>query len=100
MFAGLWLWLSPILMQFESGSDASGNASVLGVFIGALSMMAIATPQVWEEWAKVVLGIWSIASPWLLGFSHHPVATNNTMIIGAVVVFMSLWTLARRSAPQ
>jgi hypothetical protein len=100
MLAGLWLWISPFVLHFKLGSDATGNASVVGIFIGVLSMMAIATPHVWEEWAKVVLGIWLIASPWLLGFSHQSEATDNIMIVGAVVVLLSLWSLARRPMPQ
>jgi hypothetical protein len=100
MLAGLWLWLSPFILQFKLGSHASSDANIVGIFIGTLSMMAIATPQVWEEWTKVVLGVWLLASPWLLGFSHQTVAADNIMIVGLVVVVLSLWSLARRSMPQ
>jgi hypothetical protein len=100
MLAGLWLWVSPFILHFELGSDASSNASVVGIVIGSLSMMAIATQQAWEEWTNVVLGIWLIASPWLLGFNHQPVVTNNMMIVGAVVVLFSLLSLVQRSTQQ
>jgi len=100
MLAGLGLWISPFVLHFKLGSDASSDANVVGIFIGVLSMMAIATPQVWEEWSKVILGVWLLASPWLLGFSHQTVATSNIMIVGLVVVLLSLWSLARRSMPQ
>jgi hypothetical protein len=73
---------------------------VVGIVIGSLSMMAIATQQAWEEWTNVVLGIWLIASPWLLGFSQQSVATNDMMIVGAVVVLFSLLSLVQRSPPQ
>lgn len=100
MLAGLWLWVSPFVLNFKLGSDASSDANVIGILIGTLSMMAIATSQAWEEWTKVVLGAWLLASPWLLGFSHQGVATDNIMIVGLVVVVMSLWSLARRTMPQ
>jgi hypothetical protein len=95
MLAGLWLWISPFILHFKLGSDASGDANIVGIFIGTLSMMAIATSQVWEEWTKVILGVWLLASPWLLGFSHQSVATDNIMIIGFLVMCLSLWSLAR-----
>ena len=100
MLAGLWLWISPFVLHFKLGSDASSNANVVGIFIGALSMMAIATPQVWEEWTKVILGLWLLASPWLLGFSHQTVAAANIMIVGLAVVVLSLWSLARGNMPR
>ncbi|MEJ2554162.1 MAG: SPW repeat protein [Gammaproteobacteria bacterium] len=100
MLAGLWLWVSPFILHFKLGSDASSDANIVGIFIGTLSMMAIATSQVWEEWTKVLLGAWLIASPWLLGFSHQSVAAANIVIVGLVVVVLSLWSLARRGAPQ
>ena len=100
MLAGLWLWVSPFVLHFKLGSDASSDANVVGILIGTLSMMAIATPQVWEEWSKVVLGLWLLASPWLLGFSHQLVATYNISIVGLVVIALSLWSLARRGLSQ
>ncbi|MFN2111113.1 MAG: SPW repeat protein [Anaerolineae bacterium] len=48
----------------------------------------------------MLLGAWLLASPWLLGFSHQTVATDNIMIVGLVVVVMSLWSMARRAMPQ
>ena len=100
MLAGLWLWISPFVLHFKLGSDASSDANVVGIFIGVLSMMAIATPQVWEEWSKVILGVWLLASPWLLGFSHQTVAMANIMIVGLVVIVLSLWSMARGAMPR
>ena len=100
MLAGLWLWISPFVLQFKLGSDASGDASIVGIFISALAMMAVAVPQAWEEWSKVALSVWLLASPWLLGFSHQTVARDNIMIIGLIVVVLSLWSLIRRTMPQ
>ncbi len=100
MLAGLWLWVSPFILHFKLGSGASSDADVVGVVIGSLSMMAIATPQKWEEWGKVVLGVWLLASPWLLGFSHQTLATYDMIIVGLLVVALSLWSLATRAVPQ
>ena len=35
-----------------------------------ISLAAIAAFAKWEEWANLILGIWLITSPWILGFAH------------------------------
>ncbi len=100
MLAGLWLWISPFVLHFKLGSSASGDASIVGIFIGSLALMAVAVPRAWEEWSKVTLSAWLLASPWLLGFSHQAVARDNIMIVGVLVALLSLWSLAKRSTLQ
>lgn len=39
-----------------------------------------------EEWAGIGLGLWLLASPWVLGFSHHTAATLNALLIGTILV--------------
>jgi len=39
----------------------------------------------WQDWANLVLGVWLILSPWLLGFSGIPSAMWNAVIVGVVV---------------
>ena len=100
MLAGLWLWVSPFVLHFKLGSDASSDANVVGVLVGSFAMMAIATSRAWGEWTNVVLGVWLLASPWLLGFSHQVVARDNLMIVGLAVIVLSIWSTASRSMPQ
>ena len=99
MMAGLWLWISPFVLHFKF-ADAAADASVAGVLIGSTATMVIATQKAWGEWVNMILGVWLIASPWLLGFSDRPVAFGNMVISGAVIALFSLWSLARRPAPQ
>jgi hypothetical protein len=57
--------------------------------IGAISLTALLAFAWWEEWINVALGLWLIASPWLLGFAHTS-AMHFSIGIGVVVVFLSL----------
>lgn len=101
MLAGMWLLFSPFILQFKLGSGASGDAIVTGVFIGAVAMLAVAVPRAWEEWVKIALGVWLLISPWLLSFGHQPVARDDIMAIGLLVVVMSsLSLLSRTSGPE
>ena len=99
MLAGLWLWISPFVLHYKLGSDASGDATITGIFIGALAMLAVAVPRAWEEWSKLALGLWLLVSPWLLGFTNQPVSRDNIMAVGLLVVALSFWSLVSRMEP-
>jgi hypothetical protein len=57
--------------------------------IGAISVAAILAFAWWKEWINLLLGLWLIASPWLLGFAHTS-AMHFSIGIGVVVAFMSV----------
>lgn len=40
-------------------------------------------------WVNIILGIWLILSPWILGFSGNGGATWNNIIIGLVVAVVT-----------
>ena len=45
-------------------------------------------PKRWQDWVNVLLGVWLVASPWVLGFSKHDTAAVVAWVAGgAVVVF-------------
>jgi hypothetical protein len=43
-------------------------------------------PTRWQDWVNVVLGVWLVASPWMLGFSDHETAALVAWLGGAAVV--------------
>jgi hypothetical protein len=57
--------------------------------IGAISVAALLAFAWWKEWVNLLLGLWLIVSPWLLGFAHTS-AMHFSIGIGVVVAFMSL----------
>ena len=61
-------------------------ASSLAVIL--ISLAAIAAFAKWEEWANLILGIWLIASPWILGFTHTR-AMHFSIGIGLAIAFLS-----------
>jgi hypothetical protein len=70
------------------------NAFLVGGLLVAAALGAIFLPRAWEEWTEVALGLWTIVSPWVLGFSGNGVARSNAVVIGIVVVALAVWTLA------
>lgn len=61
---------------------------VTGAAIAVISLAAIVAYTRWEEWANLLLGLWLIVSPWILGFAHTR-AMHFSIGIGCVVAFMA-----------
>ena len=58
-----------------------------------LSLAAIMAFSAWEEWINLALGLWLVASPWLLGFAHTR-AMHFSIGIGVAIAFLAaleLW---------
>lgn len=86
------LFVSPWLFTFTNSTARvdvwAGSAAIAAISIGAIVAYAH-----WEEWANVALGLWLIASPWLLGFVGTR-AMHFSIAVGAAVAFLAaleLW---------
>ncbi|HEU0200797.1 MAG TPA: SPW repeat protein, partial [Burkholderiaceae bacterium] len=69
------------------------NMVIVGIALIAAALGAIFVPRAWEEWTELVLGLWLIASPAVLGFSAIAVAKFDAAITGIVVTALALWVL-------
>ena len=90
---GAWLLISPWALGYTAETSAMGNSIILGIALIALALGAWFAPRIWEEWTEGILGLWLIASPWLLGFSTHATTMRNAVLVGIVVVVLAAWTL-------
>lgn len=88
LFCGIFLVLSPWLFGFIRTAGRM-DAEVAGYALIALSAAGFLAFADWEEWLKVAVGVWLIASPWLLGFAHTS-AMHVSIAIGAIVTFLTL----------
>ena len=93
---GAWLFVSPWVLNYEVGyRSASFNAYILGVGIVVFAAVAVYIPQVWEEGINMALGVWMIASPWVLGFSSERNIATNTVVVGVLVTALAAWAMVR-----
>ena len=90
---GAWLLLSPWVVGFADERIAMFNFVAVGVLLIAAAIGAIVVPKAWEEWVEVALGVWLMASPWLLGFAGNMVAMQNALFCGLLVTVLALWVL-------
>jgi hypothetical protein len=80
-------------MGFATEAMPSWNAWIVAVMLGALATAALSMFAEWEEWANLVLGLWLIASPWLLGFAATANAMWTVVVLGVLVAAVSLWAV-------
>ncbi len=86
------LFVSPWLFRLTN-SPGKMDLWATGAVIAVISLAAITAYRNWEEWANLLLGLWLIISPWLLGFAHTR-AMHFSIGVGVVVAFLAaldLW---------
>ena len=95
------LFVSPWLFGFAR-EVARVEAWVIAIAIIAISIAALVWFAEWEEWAILALGLWLLASPWVLGFAHLP-AMKLYVAIGALVAYVTslvLWLIHYMPSPD
>lgn len=106
---GLWVFTSPWVLQHpmisEAARDNAGdlamwNLWIVGVAVAFLAIVALALFNPWEEWLNLVLGVWLLVSPWLLGFSASAALLWNAVIVGTLIVVFAGWTLIEEKSPK
>jgi hypothetical protein len=89
---GIFLFVSPWVFAYVS-ETARIEVWAACATIAAASVAAIVAFSDWEEWVNVLLGIWLVISPWILGFAHTK-AMHVCILLGAMVTFVAalqLW---------
>jgi hypothetical protein len=91
---GAWLILSPWILGFQDDRMAMSNFVLVGLLLMGAAVGAILLPQAWEEWTGAALGVWLMASPWIAGYAHVPLAVQAAIFTGLAAVVLTLWVLA------
>jgi hypothetical protein len=88
LLLGIALLISPFFMGFATGVPMT-NAVLAGVIIAALAIAALVSFAQWEEWLNLILGLWVLVSPWVLGFTGIAVAFQTHVVIGLAVAILA-----------
>jgi hypothetical protein len=106
---GLWVLATPVLFVFFDAVPAAAvNHLLVAVALVTLAMSrAIGRAGSWASWAVAALGLWLIASPWILGYSKAEsyampgLLVANDVVVGGLIAALGAWAalLARGEAP-
>lgn len=87
LLLAMFLFISPWLFARANGTAAT-DLRTSGAAIAVISLAAMVAFADWEEWANLLLGIWLIVSPWVLGFAHTS-AMQLSILVGFTVAFLA-----------
>ena len=91
---GIWLIVSAWVLVLNAGDGSVVWSSwSAGGAIVALAAFSIHKPSVGADALVVIIGVWLVASPWMLGLSAQSSAATNAVIIGLLVICYGLWAL-------
>jgi hypothetical protein len=95
---GIWVIISPFVVQFAQLPAAMWNNVIVGIVIALLALIRTSAPrQTGWSWANVILGIWMIISPFVIGVMTTAIVWNN--IILGIVIALIAWGNASLRAP-
>jgi hypothetical protein len=99
LFVAIFLFVAPWLFAYANGA-ARLDFWASSALIAAMSITAIVAFSDWEEWLVLLLGIWLVSAPWILGYAHTR-AMHMSLGIGAMVAYLAglrLWLAHYRDA--
>jgi len=91
---GAWLFIAPWVLEYTSGVGAL-NSHIAGLAVLVIAAWALSDLKSWEEMSNMLIGLWLIASPWVLHFYDHWASVLNTTAVGAVVTGLAGYLLIR-----
>jgi hypothetical protein len=97
---GVFLFVAPWLFSYAYES-ARTDDWVSSAIVVAISLAALVAFREWEEWVGIIVGLWVLASPWLLGFQHAKAMPVN-VAVGLLIAYLSaleLWLIHYAQAP-
>ena len=88
---GIWLVLAPFLLSYSDITGAVWNDILVGVVVAILAWIRVGRPLFNEGvgWTNLVLGVWLIVAPFVIGYGASTVALWKDVIVGVVVVVLA-----------
>lgn len=86
-----FLFVSPWIFQYAD-QQAAWNAWISGLVVAVLAIAALVRFAEWEEWINIVLGVWIVLAPWVIGFSAVAAATWSHVILGVLIAALAAWS--------
>lgn len=93
---GLFMMVAPFVFGYGDNTAAMWTGVITGVIVAVASYVEGARHdrEAWEYWVAGIVGVFVIASPFILGFNTHSGALWTSLIVGLLVALMAgsrLW---------
>src|SRR5262249_31227825 len=92
VLAGVWLIISPFVLHSTAAPLALWNTVVVGVIVVVCAASRAISPtfNVGFSWVNLVLGVWLVIAPFLMGYTGTPAALWNNLVGGAVIAILAI----------
>ena len=97
LMLGVWLFIAPYVGVGARNDIAAWNSYAAGAAVVILAIAALSRWRVWEEWVNLVIGLWLVLAPFVLGFTHQPAPMWNQIIVGLLIGAGALWAAVQFS---
>jgi hypothetical protein len=98
LLLGLWLFVSPWVFGYAADAPQAINAYAAGLAMAVLAVWDLVRTYMWAVVLNILIGLWIVVSPWVLGMAGHRGMLNTSVIVGLAVIVLGLWEL--RSDPE
>ena len=98
LLLGLWLFISPFVLGYDSSSAIAMNVFIFGALIALMAAFDLYKTHAWAVVINLLAGLWVAVSPWVDTLADRSSLMINNVIVGAAVVVLALWEL--RSDPE
>ena len=91
---GCWLIVSPWIFSYAGNQGGMWNSIVAGIIVLLVAANRIYSPRsgVTLSWLNLLLGLWTIASPWIYGYYDNAAAMWDCVAVGIAIVAMASWS--------
>jgi hypothetical protein len=99
VIAGVWELVAPFILGYANVTAALWNAIIVGILFIILGAWAALTADAATsktlDWIAVVVGIWLIIAPFVLGYTAVTVALWNAIIVGIIAAACAFFAALR-----
>jgi len=94
VLAGIWLIAAPFVLSYSTKGGSTTSDVLVGIAVILLAgyeLIGENYRQAVPNWINVLLGIWLVAAPFVLGFPSGSAAMWNDVIMGVIVAVLALF---------
>jgi hypothetical protein len=91
LLLGIWLFISPWVYGVYMNSN-SWNSWICGALIAIFAIIRLSNPGglAFFSWLNMLLGAWTIASPWVYSYVGDTARFVNSLCVGALVLILAV----------
>ena len=95
VLVGAWEVIAPFVLGYTTVTGALSDAIILGIGLLSFAGWAALSNDISTirslNWINVILGVWLISAPFIIGYTSVAAALWNDIIVGLVAALLAGW---------